>query len=156
MYKKYCLYIEIFKFRIVVGQRKPLDQNDVREFVVLFHTDVRTYNSYMSSDRRSKAIQWQTSTGRGLHKVEAPGISRQSAHEGGKAVSPTQRPPLTAEDNCGAHFSCRPSGPQGHSAARRIEAMKNPNNSIWIRTRELASCSLHQLRYRVPLDRRCN
>ena len=30
----------------------------------------------------------------GLQEVEAPRISRQSAHEGGKVVSPTNRPPL--------------------------------------------------------------
>jgi hypothetical protein len=32
----------------------------------------------------------------GLQRVEAPGISRQSAHEGDKVVSPTHRPPLPA------------------------------------------------------------
>jgi len=30
----------------------------------------------------------------GFQKVEAPRISRKSAHEGGKVVSPTHRPPL--------------------------------------------------------------
>jgi len=30
----------------------------------------------------------------GLHKAEAPKISRQTAHEGGKVVSPTHRQPL--------------------------------------------------------------
>jgi hypothetical protein len=30
----------------------------------------------------------------GLQEVEAPRISRQSAHEGGKVVRPKQRPPL--------------------------------------------------------------
>ena len=30
----------------------------------------------------------------GLQEVEAPRISIQSAHEGGKVVSPTHRPPL--------------------------------------------------------------
>ena len=33
-----------------------------------------------------------------LQKVEAPRTSRQSAHEGGKIVSPTQRPPLPPGD----------------------------------------------------------
>jgi len=30
----------------------------------------------------------------GLQEVEAPSISRQSTHEGGKVVSPTDRQPL--------------------------------------------------------------
>jgi len=71
-------------------------------------------------------------------------------------MSRTQRPPLAAEDTCGAYFYYRLSRPPGHSAAGRIEAMKNSNNPFWIRTRELASCGLNQLRYRVPPDRRCN
>jgi len=29
----------------------------------------------------------------GLQKIEAPGISRQSARDGGKVVSPTHQPP---------------------------------------------------------------
>ena len=34
-----------------------MGQNDVSEFVVIFHTDVGTHNSCVSSDRRSKAMQ---------------------------------------------------------------------------------------------------
>jgi hypothetical protein len=30
----------------------------------------------------------------GLQETEAPRFSRQSAHDGGKAVKPTHRPPL--------------------------------------------------------------
>ena len=40
----------------------------------------------------------------GLKEVEAPRISRQSAHEGGKAISPRHRPPLHPRDNHGSHF----------------------------------------------------
>jgi hypothetical protein len=49
----------------------------------------------------------------GLHRplvvqeVKAPKISRQSAHEGGKVVSPTHRPPLPPPppgDTPGTHF----------------------------------------------------
>jgi hypothetical protein len=60
----------------------------------------------------------------GLQEVEAPRISRQSAHEGGKAVSPTHRPPLLPGDIRGTHFCWRLSRPQGHSAAVRILSMK--------------------------------
>ena len=34
----------------------------------------------------------------GLQEFEAPRISRQSAHEGGKVVNPTHRPPLPPGD----------------------------------------------------------
>ena len=39
----------------------------------------------------------------GLQEVEAPGISRQSAHEGGK-VSPKHRPSLPPGTIPGTHF----------------------------------------------------
>jgi len=39
-----------------------------------------------------------------LNKTEAPRISRQSAHEGVKVVSPTHRLPLPPGDNPDTHF----------------------------------------------------
>jgi len=39
-----------------------------------------------------------------FQEFEAPKISRQSAHEVGKVVSPTHRPPLSSEDIPGTHF----------------------------------------------------
>jgi hypothetical protein len=41
----------------------------------------------------------------GPRNVRAPRISRQSAHEGGKVVSPTQRSSLPPGDSPGTHFS---------------------------------------------------
>jgi hypothetical protein len=41
----------------------------------------------------------------GFQEVQAPRISRQSAHEGGKVVSPTHRPPLPPVIIPGTHFS---------------------------------------------------
>ena len=42
----------------------------------------------------------------GLHEIETSRISRQSAHEGGKVVSPTHRPPLPPPQEYipGTHF----------------------------------------------------
>jgi hypothetical protein len=40
----------------------------------------------------------------GLHKVEVPKISRQSAREGGKVVSPTQQQPFPQGDIPGTHL----------------------------------------------------
>ena len=68
-------------------------------------------------------------------------ISRQSAHEGGKVVSPTHRPPLPPGNIPGTHFCQRLSQPQGHSAAGRIMSMKNSNDTIGNRTRDLPTCS---------------
>jgi hypothetical protein len=43
-------------------------------------------------------------------------ILRQSAHEGGKVVSPTHRSPLPPGNIPGTHFCYRLSRPQGHTA----------------------------------------
>ena len=68
-------------------------------------------------------------------------ISRQSAHEGGKVVSPTHRPPLHLGSIPGTHFCQRLSRPQGHSAAGRFVSMKNSSDTIGNRTRDLSTCS---------------
>jgi len=68
-------------------------------------------------------------------------ISRQSAHEGGKVVSPTHRPSLPPGNIPGTHFCWRLSQPQGHSAAGRIMPMKKYNDTIGNRTRDLPACS---------------
>ena len=57
-------------------------------------------------------------------------ISRQSAQEAGKVVSPTHRPPLPQGNIPGTHFCYRLSRPQGHSAAGRIMSMKNSSDTI--------------------------
>ena len=67
-------------------------------------------------------------------------ISSQSAHEGGKVISPTHRPPLSPENIPGTHFCYRLSQPQGHSAAGRM-SMKNSIDTIGNRTRDLPTCS---------------
>jgi len=68
-------------------------------------------------------------------------ISRQSAHEGGKFVSPTHRPPLPSKNIPGTHFCKRLSPPQDHTAAGRIMSMKDSNDTIGNRTRDLPACS---------------
>jgi hypothetical protein len=68
-------------------------------------------------------------------------ISRQSAHEGGKVARPTHRPPLPPGNIPGTHFYYRMSQPQSHSAAGRIMSMKNSNDIIGNRTRDLLVCS---------------
>jgi hypothetical protein len=68
-------------------------------------------------------------------------ISRQSAFEGGKVVSPTHRPPLPPGIIPDTHFCYRLSQPQGHSAAGKIMSMKNSIDKMGNRTRDLPTCS---------------
>ena len=69
-------------------------------------------------------------------------ISRQSAHEVGKVVSCTHRPPLPPGNIPGTHFCKRLSQPQGHSAVGRIMSMKNSTDTIGNRTRDLPTCRI--------------
>jgi len=48
-------------------------------------------------------------------------ISRQSAHDGGKVVSPRHRPPLPPGSIRGTYLCQRPSWLQYHNAAGRIK-----------------------------------
>jgi len=56
-------------------------------------------------------------------------------------ISPTHRPPLPPGNITGTHFCKRLSHPQDHSAAGRIMSMKNSNDNIGNRTRDLPACS---------------
>jgi hypothetical protein len=68
--------------------------------------------------------------------------SRQSVHEGGKAVSAAHRPPLSPGNNPVTHFSKKLSQPQGHSGAGKIISIKNFNDTVGNRTRYPAVCSV--------------
>ena len=65
-----------------------------------------------------------------------------TAQDGGKFVSPTHQPTLPPENTPGTHFCYRPSRPQGHSVTGRIMSMKNSNDTIGNRTRDLSVCSV--------------
>ena len=67
-------------------------------------------------------------------------ISRQSAHEGDKVVSPMHQPPLPPGNIPGTQFCSTPSQPQGPSVARRIMSMKNSNDTIGNQTHDLPAC----------------
>ena len=68
-------------------------------------------------------------------------ISRQSAHEGGKVVSPMHRLPLPPGNIPGIHFCWRLSQPQGHSVPGRIMSVTNSSDTAGNRTRDLPTCS---------------
>jgi len=63
----------------------------------------------------------------GLQEVEPPRISRQSALEGSKVVSPTHRAPIPPTGIRGTLFCWGLSRPQCLSAAGKIKSIKNPN-----------------------------
>ena len=68
-------------------------------------------------------------------------ISRQSAHEGGRVVSPNHRPPVPPRKYSWYSFLLEAEPTQGHSAAGRILSVKNSNDNIGNRTRDLPACS---------------
>jgi len=69
-------------------------------------------------------------------------ISRRSAHEGGKVVSPTHWPPLPPQEIFLILISVRGwVDPWTNSAAGRIMSMKISTDTIGIRTRDLPTCS---------------
>jgi hypothetical protein len=84
-----------------------------------------------------KAVPLQAWSGpEGSSKLRLPDYMT-TAHDGGKVVSLTHRPPLSPGNAPGTHFCWRLSGPQGHSAIGRMMSMKNPNDTIWNRTSDL-------------------
>jgi hypothetical protein len=67
----------------------------------------------------------------GLQQVEAPMISRQSVHEGGKVINRYPWYTLLSETE----------STPGHRAARKIKSTKNPSNTIRIQTQDRPACS---------------
>jgi hypothetical protein len=67
----------------------------------------------------------------GLQDIQAPKITSQLAHEGGKVVSPTHWPPLLSlkEISLGLISVRGRVDPQGHCAAATIKSMKNLNDT---------------------------
>ena len=90
---------------------------------------------------KGKAVPLQAwSDPEGSRKLRFPDFMT-TAQEGGK-ISLTHRPPLPPGNTPGTHFCWRLSRPQGHSAAGRIMSLKNSNETIGNRTRDLPVCSV--------------
>jgi hypothetical protein len=73
--------------------------------------------------------------------MEAPRISKHSAHEGGKDVNPTHRMPLPPTRYSWYSFLLEGGLTQGHSAAGRIKSMINSNDTNGKGTRDFQVCS---------------
>jgi len=71
--------------------------------------------------------------------MEAPRISRYSAYESGKVISPIHQPPLLSGDTAGTHLFQKLNRPQDRRT-RRIKALKNLNDLIGNQTHYLTVC----------------
>jgi len=77
----------------------------------------------------------------GIQKVEAPRISRQSTHYGGKVVSPKRRPPSTPLRYPWYLFLLEDELTPGLQCGRKVKSTNNPNGPIGNRTRNLPTYS---------------
>jgi hypothetical protein len=82
-------------------------------------------------------------------------ISRQLTYESSKVASLTHRPSLSSGNISGTHFCYRLSRPQGRSAAQRIMSIKNSNDTMGNRSRDIPICSAvpQPLRQRVIVNK---
>jgi hypothetical protein len=135
-------YISARLKNLVTSSDAPETQ-EVRPKHVLFFCTNSTNFSWkdrvilISCISRVKQYHYRPGQLWGFQEVEAPRISRQPAHES----DCTHRGHLPPWDIPSTHFCYRLSQPQGHSAAGRIMSMKNSNDTIGNRTRDLPACS---------------
>jgi hypothetical protein len=88
-----------------------------------------------------KAFPLQAWTGpEGSRRLRLPYL-KTIGHECGRVVNPTRRPPLHRGNIPGTNFCQRLSQPYGHSADGRIMLLKNSNETIINRTRDLPAGS---------------
>jgi len=91
---------------------------------------------------KGKAVPLQAWSGpEGSRKLRFPDFMT-TAQDGGKVESLTHRPPLPPGNTPGTHFCYRMSRPQGHSATGRIMSLKNSNDTIENRTRDMQVCTV--------------
>ena len=91
--------------------------------------------------KKGKAVPLRAWSGpEGSRKLRFPDFVT-TAQEGGKVVSLKHRPHLPPGNPPGTHFCYSLSRPQGLSAIGRYMSMKNSNDTIWDRTRDLPICS---------------
>jgi hypothetical protein len=119
---------------------------------IIFVLTKSIYFFYVSKHKLNRCTQWTNKDGKAvpLQAWSGPEVSRKlrfpdfmtMAQDGGKVVSLTHRPPLPPGNTPGTHFCYRLSRPQGHSATGRIMSLKNSNDTIGNRARDLPVCSV--------------
>ena len=108
---------------------------------MLFGSNGNSYTVCTESDTGKAILLQGRDKPRGFQETEVPRfhdnrhmkVVRLSALGTGRLYPPGNIP--------GTHFCWRLSQPQGHSAAGRIMSMKNSNDTIGNRTRDLPTCS---------------
>ena len=91
---------------------------------------------------KAKADPLQAWSGpEGSRKLKFPDFITM-AQDGGKVVSFTHRPPLPTRKYTWYSFLLEAARSQGHSATGRIMSLKNSNDTIGNRTRDLPICSV--------------
>ena len=104
---------------------------NLRKWRTNFLPNVSRSRKYKGVDKKVKQSHYRPG-----QALRVPGgwgsqISRQSAHEGGKVVSPTHLPPLPPGNIPGIH-----------STVGRIMSIKNSSDTIRNRTCDLPTCSV--------------
>ena len=91
---------------------------------------------------KGKAVPLQAcSCPEGSRELRFPDFTT-TAQNGGKVASLRHRPPLPPGNTPGTHFCSKLTRPQGHSATGRIMSLKDSNDNIGNRTRDLPVCSV--------------
>jgi len=90
---------------------------------------------------KAKLSHYRSGWPLGNQEIKIPKLSKKSAQEGGKFVSPRYRPPLLPGGTPGTYSCSRLNRTEGLLATRTIKSMNTPNDSIGNRTCELPACS---------------
>ena len=116
-----------YTFFILISNRITLNTSNL----IILLQGLTQYTS------KGKAVPLEACSGpEGSRKLRFPDFMT-TAHDAGKVVSLTHRPPLPPGNTPGTHFCWRLSRLQGHSATGRIISLKIPMKSSGIK---LATC----------------